>query len=357
MAESQFPFPYTADDIAALKAAFSSARFATYLVRAGNDDDYALALYLYNARLAKAFLYPLHVAEVTLRNAIDESLVALYGPNWPRDPIFRNQVLMPDGLLTLDKAISRAGGTAPKDQVVATLTFDFWSNLFKPNYGGFWRTRLNIVLPYLPRGVTRHDLQAAVREINHFRNRIAHHEPILDVNATDVMAKIKMVVRYRCPRTEAWMRHHTTVAQALRTRPDPQGRIGVSLADRQDDQIIRVTGSESLTQIMGQIAGDNLVVVRVDGAGVPTGACSSEEIAASIAAAAAEMDGLVSLHDLQIDDVLGPAGPAPHWATLADEQPMANAVDMLKGAQIRVLVGVDGAGRATGAVMRAHRRY
>ena len=114
MAESQLPFPYTPADIAAVKAALSAARFATYLTRAGNDEAYALALYLYNARLAKAFLYPLHVAEVTLRNAIDESLVAMYGPDWPYDTRFRNQLLTAEGLATLDKAIARVGGRRAK---------------------------------------------------------------------------------------------------------------------------------------------------------------------------------------------------------------------------------------------------
>lgn len=359
MAESQHPFPYTPADLTSLKAALSAARFAAYLRRAGNDEAHAFALYLYNARLAKAFLYPLHVVEVTLRNAIDESLVAVYGANWPSDDHFRTQVLTPDGLTTLDKAIARAGGAgASKDQVVATLTFDFWSNLFRPEYGSFWRTKLNIVLPYLPRGKSRRDMQVAVREINEFRNRIAHHEPILDLNAIDVMAKIKMIVNFRCPRTEAWMRHHTTVAQTLRSRPAPGGRVGEALAARQDGQFLHVAGTENLTQVMGQINGANRVVVRLDGTGVPTGACTTEEIATSIAAAAAKMDGLVSLDEIQIDTVLGAPGPAPHWTTLADDEPMARAVEILQQPRVKILVGIDArSGRATGVVVRAHRRY
>jgi hypothetical protein len=359
MAESQLPFPYTPADIAALRASLSTPRFATYLIRAGNDEEYALALYLYNARLAKAFLYPLHVAEVTLRNAIDESLVALYGADWPYDNRFRTQVLTLDGLATLDKAILRVGGQhARKDDVVATLTFDFWSNLFRAEYHAFWRTRLNIILPHLPRGVTRHDMQLAVKEINQFRNRIAHHEPILDLNAIDVMSKIKTIVRHRCPTTEAWMRHHSTVAQALRTRPDAQGRVGVPLAYRQDQHLVRVTGAEALAVVMEQLAGDLRVVVRVDAAGAPTGVCTADDIMASIAAAAANMDGLVSVQELLISTVLGPPGPAPHWEILADDEPMARAVEILQQPQIRVLVGVDAAsGAVTGAVARAHRRY
>ena len=359
MAESQHPFPYTPADIASLRAALSTPRFAAYLRRAGNDDGYGLELYLYNARLAKAFLYPLHVVEVTLRNAIDESLVAVYGPTWPFDVHFRTAVLTPDGLVTLDKAIDRAGGRrAKKDQVVATLTFDFWSNLFRPEYGAFWRTKLNIVLPHLPRSISRHDIQSAVKEINQFRNRIAHHEPILDLNAIDVMARIKTVVGYRCLTTEAWMRHYTTVAQALRTRPRPQGGIGVRLSDRQDQQIVRVTGAETLSTVMAQLGSAKHVVVRVDEAGKPTGACTAEGIIVSITAMAAEADGLISIEDTDIAVVLGPPGQAPHWATLADNEPMASALKILQRPMVKILIGIDAAsGAVTGAIVRAHRRY
>lgn len=73
----------------------------------------------------------------------------------------------------------------------------------------------------------------------------------------------------------------------------------------------------------------------------------------SIAAAAANMDGLVSVQDLLIAATLGTPGPAPHWETLADDEPMARAVEILQRPQVRILVGVDA---ATGAVERAHRR-
>src|SRR5690606_39563904 len=71
--ESQVPYPYTVEQLQAIRASISEPRFATYLKKGGNHQEYALALYLYNARVAKAFLYPLNVAEVTLRNAVDRS--------------------------------------------------------------------------------------------------------------------------------------------------------------------------------------------------------------------------------------------------------------------------------------------
>ncbi len=71
MAESQVPYNYK-DTGADLINTLSETRFRPYLVSAGRDQDYAFALYLYNARMAKAFLYPLHILEITLRNRINE---------------------------------------------------------------------------------------------------------------------------------------------------------------------------------------------------------------------------------------------------------------------------------------------
>ena|ERR1700722_11581928 len=133
MAESQDLYSYDATNLDALRAAVSDPRFETYMHQAGFDAQYAFALYLFNARMAKAFLFPLHMAEIVLRNAIDEVLCAMFGPWWHLDPTFR-KVLMPGGVAPLQRAIDRVsadkGPNQPRGQIVATLTFDFWSNLF-----------------------------------------------------------------------------------------------------------------------------------------------------------------------------------------------------------------------------------
>ena len=148
MAESQVPYPYLPAQVDAIRASLSEPRFGAYLSKGGNDTGYALALYLYNARLAKAFLYPLHVVEVTLRNAIDGLLVSRYGQTWPHEAALRDGLLTDAGRATLDKAIGRAGAGASRGQIVAELTFDFWSHLLRPEYHALWRTALNIVFPH-----------------------------------------------------------------------------------------------------------------------------------------------------------------------------------------------------------------
>ena len=193
MAESQVPYPYDAATIASLKASLSEPRFATYLKKASEDATFAFALYLYNSRLAKSFLFPLSVAEVTLRNAVDGVLLQMFGAAWHQDANFRDNVLTPESLGALEKAIERARSNE-RGKVIAELTFDFWSNLFRNEYADLWRTKANIAFPGLAHGEGRHEIQVLVREINRLRNRVAHHEPILDMNVPDLHSKIIKLV-------------------------------------------------------------------------------------------------------------------------------------------------------------------
>lgn len=84
MAESQDFFLYSAQLHAELDAAISPSRLAPYLTAVGGADrDMAIKLYLWNARIAKSFLYPLHIAEVTARNAMHEAFSRVFGgPGW-----------------------------------------------------------------------------------------------------------------------------------------------------------------------------------------------------------------------------------------------------------------------------------
>ena len=99
--------------------------------QAGFEAQYAFALYLFNARMAKAFLFPLHMVEIVLRNGIDEVLDAMFGAQWHLDPTFRG-LLMPGGFDALQKAIERVvadkGPNPPRGQDSRDPnTFDFWS--------------------------------------------------------------------------------------------------------------------------------------------------------------------------------------------------------------------------------------
>lgn len=146
--------PYRLETIEALKASLSGPHFRKYLTKAGFDEALALKLYAYNAELAGAFLFPLGVAEIALRNAVDRSLVNVYGLRWHVRSEFR-KILSPMSRELLAEHVrkSRFSSTgkvarAPetmsdRHEVISRLHFGFWTRLVHEQYEAqIWRTEL-----------------------------------------------------------------------------------------------------------------------------------------------------------------------------------------------------------------------
>ncbi len=356
MADSQVPYPYLANQITAIRASISEPRFGAYLHKGGGDVEYALGLYLYNARLAKAFLYPLHVVEVTLRNAIDQYLVSRFGLNWPHELAFRDGVLSGPGRANLDKAMSRTGVGATRGQIVAELTFDFWSNLLRPEYHALWRTGLNIVLPNVRAPIGRHEVQGLARSINRFRNRVAHHEPILDQNVGDVQKTILELIGLRCAETAAWTKHHSTVSNVMRTRP--RGGSGATVFARQAPDFVIVTRTTTLLDVVAALDRTRQAAVCVDDNGLPCAAFSALDITRFIAIDAPRNAGLFAPGERNVGDLLGEIDVEQRWTSIPDDQPIAIGIDQLRRPRVDVLVGTHAVGgQPTGTILRAHRRY
>lgn len=242
MAECQTPYDYLLTKQELINS-LSIKRFQAYQQRSGYDDDYAFRIYLYNARLAKAFLFPVHILEVTLRNKINQLFIVEFGDNWPTQPAFRS-FLSVKSLESLDKGIKRAKNRNT-DDIVSELTFDFWSNLFRPEYALFWQTRMDIILPN--EHFTLNQFRKLVVDINYFRNRIAHHEPILNLNASTTHTNILRVIKAVCDKTENWVKCHSTLNQVIRTKPALKGGDKPHLIERCDPDFIIVQCSDVLT--------------------------------------------------------------------------------------------------------------
>src|SRR5271166_2611866 len=357
MAESQALYSYDATNLGALRAAVSDPRFGTYMRQAGFDAQYAFALYLFNARMAKAFLFPLHMAEIVLRNAIDEVLCVMFGPYWHLNPSFRN-VLMPGGVKALQRAIDRVfadkGPNQPRGQIVATLTFDFWSNLFRPEYDRpIWQTNLHAMLPNLSHTKSRHDVQNQVKGINRFRNRVAHYEPILGTNFTDVHGSIIDLIASRSQLAANWTKHHSTFTAALRTRPGKSGAIGSTFREVCDARPRMAAGSDSLAAVLAGYRPDVAPLVRLDATGVHDGALSAEAILAFIVQQALKSGGIIDLNDHSIDDVFAEDGKV--WAVAKASSPASELPKLLKG-RVRALVVCEDTSPSTvvGVIAKAH---
>lgn len=311
MAESQLPIVYDAALLDVLDNALSTARLAPYVAAAKGDRKRAILLYLWNSRLAKAFLFPLNIAEVTIRNAMHQALSAIYGARWILNPPF---ALTPESERSRQAALGRLVRPAP-DDLVAALAFDFWSNLFRREYQTLWAQAglLATVFPHLPAGETRADVQRRVANINHFRNRIAHHEPIHAADHRSQYEGILELIALCSPTASGWVRDCSTVMAVVRTPPSAAGGLpGLPLTSTNLRPPPLLTDTTLVSDSLAQIAAARppvIVVQPTDGGDIHV--LTSEQVIRYLADLAIQASGLMDLSEHTLSRVLAGTAPTP----------------------------------------------
>lgn len=206
-----------------VRQALSPPRISTYLhalqVRPPSLDK-ALELYVWNGQLGAALLTPISVCEVVFRNAVDDALTALHGPNWPWIQGF--YLSLPQrGREALVEARSKPTSIST-GKVIAELSFGFWENMFKASFdAALWTPHLAWVLPNLamPAYLGRGHVHTELVKLRKLRNRIAHHEPLLTLNAQQTMNDLQSLIALRCQDTAAWMAQTNDLSALLAARP------------------------------------------------------------------------------------------------------------------------------------------
>lgn len=352
MAESQAPYSYTQPLLQELESNLSSPRFSAYVKRAGHHRHYAIQLYLYNARLAKSILFPLHIMEVTLRNGIDAVLSGKFGENWPHEQAFR-QLLTLQSNNSLQKAINRFPVRIPsKDQVISELSLDFWSNLFISHYDrSIWQTNMPILFPHTK--ITRAAFLPIIKELNTLRNRIAHHEPILDVNITDLHRKILDVTAYRSASTSGWVKAHSTVSNMLRTKPKATSASGPFISDIVDKSITRLPYNSTLESALSV---PSPFYLATDQSGTDYAIFDNLDIAKYLNHR--KDSELIDLSEHTVHDLISAFDCVNSFVLFDESETLATAIKALKK-KIRFIASFDPSAptRISGVVVKAHRRY
>lgn len=160
-----------------LKYYLSSPRFNVYLAKTNNDFDKAYRLYKVNIELSEAFYPILSVLEVSLRNAVNETLKLHFNdPYW-----FKNSLPVEFLPLVSDatQKLTAQRKTITADRIIAELNFGFWNRLFNRHYTGLLWKPLRLIFQNTPKHLRQRDTIAdALYRIRTLRNRIYHYEPI-----------------------------------------------------------------------------------------------------------------------------------------------------------------------------------
>ncbi|WP_191002388.1 hypothetical protein [Cupriavidus pauculus] len=187
----------------------------------GDESPAALELYAWNAKVSGALMPPLHVCEVTVRNAVADVLEAIYGPLWPWSATFERS--LPAGPMATALRQAR-DGCSSAGKVIPELSFHFWQRMFTSRYDvRLWQPHLLRVFPNLDAGKPVCQLRQAIygdlEQVRKLRNRISHHEPIFMRDLTEDFQRIVGLVRMKCVVTTGWMLGHQHALALIQSRP------------------------------------------------------------------------------------------------------------------------------------------
>jgi hypothetical protein len=223
-----------------------------------STPEAALDLYRWNARMAGAMHEALGIAEVMLRNAIDRELQTwnagkppahgtVYTTDWaanPAQPLWG--ILNPrrsGGAArhsTFATAFARAekdrdlrttshvrhGAPITHDDVVAHITFGTWNVLLpRATRGGglgppaqrvLWEQALHRSFPHQQ---TPGPVKYWVERLHHLRNRVAHLEPLVDVDVLGYHRTIARLLSAIDPVVSDWYTGSSSVPAVFKTKP------------------------------------------------------------------------------------------------------------------------------------------
>jgi len=203
--------PGTGDEIAATDrvvlpvAHISSQRLEPYFAHAFGDESKSLELYTWGRELSAALFRDISILEVALRDSIDRTLVERFGGDWHllAAALFdeRTYRQLAEAWERLPSKFRNSTGERIRGRLIAGCMFGVWvsaldaggkTGLAGPcsvaDHDRIWtRDALLSAFPGAGRvaGMERRQLDRAwahsrVREVHILRNRIAHHESLIN---------------------------------------------------------------------------------------------------------------------------------------------------------------------------------
>lgn len=200
----------------------SADRLSPYIIAADGNLNNAVELYRWNIQISGAFYEALSIAEVSLRNSLDNQLTKLHSgePGFWFDN--SRNLLTGDALSDISLARKRAnrpGRFETPGRVVSELNFGFWKYILAKRYEStLWTPALRHGFPGLELK-QRSIVFSAVSELHSLRNRIAHHEPIHQRDLSQDLLTTYRLIDWISPDTRKWAVSFSTVKRCLAEAP------------------------------------------------------------------------------------------------------------------------------------------
>ncbi|OSM42532.1 hypothetical protein BCY76_013955 [Nesterenkonia sp. PF2B19] len=94
-------------------------------------------------------------------------------------------------------------GRDTRHQIIAGLSFGFWSGMLGARYEDLWRSALRHAFPNS--SGARKDVARDVEAIRKFRNRLAHHDSMLNIDIPFEMRRVHRVAAYIDTTVASWL--------------------------------------------------------------------------------------------------------------------------------------------------------
>ncbi len=198
------------------RASVSEDRFATFLAHAHGDVSLAVALHEWNTEVSAALMVPVANLVIGIRNRLNDAAAARYGQNW----LTTSTLLRPPQRHTVSDTRSflrKRGAPESPGAIVAELPLQFWVALFNNSYDQtIWRTAY---AGLFPRATPRPAVQDRLDRFRTLRNRIAHHEHLLNRDLGADTARIDAMLSILAPTLADRSRTMSTAAEVIARKP------------------------------------------------------------------------------------------------------------------------------------------
>lgn len=204
---------------AEFEATLSLERFARYLEWRSGDHARALELYALNTQLSEALYTPLQILEITLRNRIHAVLTEARHERWFEDDGY---LLLEHQCCQITEAAEQVGERRDPTpgRIVAALTFSFWTAMLGSRYEELWQKTLHdIARREDGKGLARKDFSRPLSPIRALRNRVAHHEPIVQWDLPKHYRNILQLIRWLSPAAAEWCKRYSRFPEVYPDEP------------------------------------------------------------------------------------------------------------------------------------------
>jgi hypothetical protein len=168
---------------------------------------------------------PLHICEVTIRNAVSETLEGMFGARWPWSAGLIQSLPAPAyGYNPRQDLVVTRRRHPTTGKVIPELKFVFWQKMFTGRYDfRLWNAHIGTAFPNTDPAHATSQIRAFLYdELDHIRtlrNRIAHHEPIFTRDLQSDLERIEKLINLRCSMTATWMMNNQQASAIIAARP------------------------------------------------------------------------------------------------------------------------------------------